>query len=155
MCEPAKLVLTWSLFLLMKHSVKCRIESKPDFWQDERDSVCRWFWFVCRWFFRGIPHPHLLGEPLPGAVSQQSQTPMKREPERGDGSLEGNTRILAGILIDDGLNCRFEVWDYRRLTPYEVFDAWRSWHLKRDRRRRTQGRTVRVNSTIGRRPSAP
>jgi hypothetical protein len=58
-------------------------------------------------------------------------------------------RILAGFLVDESINFRFQVMAYRPLTEGELMMNYRLWNSQRDRRRSLRNQTVTVISNAG------
>jgi len=58
-------------------------------------------------------------------------------------------RMLAGFLVDESINFRFQVMAYRPLTDAELIYNYRLWNSQRDRRRSLRNQTVTVISNAG------
>ncbi len=58
-------------------------------------------------------------------------------------------RILAGLLIDESINFRFQVMAYQPLTEGELIYNYRFWYSRRDKRRALRNQTVTVISNHG------
>jgi hypothetical protein len=60
-----------------------------------------------------------------------------------------HNKMLAGVVSDDKINFRFEVWAYRPLTRQELRMAYTVFQQGRDKRRTLRNRTVQMVSVIG------
>jgi hypothetical protein len=58
-------------------------------------------------------------------------------------------RILAGFLVDDSINFRFQVMAYRALTQSELTYNYRLWRSQRDKRCSLRNVTITVISNAG------
>jgi hypothetical protein len=58
-------------------------------------------------------------------------------------------RILAGFLVDDSINFRFQVMAYRVLTQSELTYNYRLWRSQRDKRCSLRNVTITVISNAG------
>lgn len=61
-------------------------------------------------------------------------------------------RILAGVLIDEKIQFRYEVWAYRNLTNEELAASFNVWMQQRDRRRSLKKKLVQVIANHGMAP---
>lgn len=62
--------------------------------------------------------------------------------------FQSGGRILAGVVTDDSIKFRFEVWAWREMTPQEISFAWQVFHQQRDKRRSLRNKTVQMISNL-------
>jgi hypothetical protein len=58
-------------------------------------------------------------------------------------------RMMAGGIIVESINFKFEVWAYRKLTDGELNFCWQNWKRQRDKRKSLKNKVVRVISNHG------
>lgn len=61
-------------------------------------------------------------------------------------------RKLAGQVVDDATNFRFEVWAYRTLTEEELSMTYTLWNRQRDRRKKLRNQLIQVIANHGCKP---
>jgi hypothetical protein len=59
-------------------------------------------------------------------------------------------RILAGELVDESINFKFQVMAYRPLSPQELNFAYNFWNSQRDKRLSLKDKVVTAISNTGR-----
>jgi len=58
-------------------------------------------------------------------------------------------RILAGVLVDEELNFRFEVWAYWRMSAREIERHYRQWSRQQDQLLSLKDQTVKLVTNFG------